>query len=413
MGIHLYNILFAHEEIRDAFNDTYKEFLEKKGDDPGLRLRLKLFFDKEAEDLSKLPWEFLYMPSIPGREGRSGNFLVSEQIDLILTRFIQPSDTMKKLEIHKEELKILIVTAQPDKWGSIDLDAIKIMEDTLSPKSDEKRIQVKVRNDLTLETLRIEVEKVQPHILHFIGHGKDGKIVLIRDENDLAYNIDQGGKQAHLVENEELKGLFQKHKPRLIFLQACQGATSDFARTSDSVMSFNNAARVLVDADIPAVVAMQYSIANEDARIFTQTVYEQLSQGKDVDEAVKEGRISLGKRPPSWGHPRFGTPIVYLQSEKAIIEFSDEEQEGIKQIRCPFFAKCKRKIYPDQEFCSCSFRRRVGQESKSVEPGTGAVSPKDMPDLSQSYAGEARRDEVKQEDKQSPIDIRTNQPTRL
>jgi CHAT domain len=415
LGTHLYNILFGDTDICDAFNEIYKKFQEKKKNDAGFRLRLKLFFDQEAKNLSVLPWEFLYMPSIPGREGKSGNFLVSEEVDLILTRFIQPSDAIKNFEARKEQLRILIVTAQPDGWGSVDINGIQELKTKLTENSGEKRIDVKVEYDLTLEKLKTKVEEFQPHILHFIGHGKDGMIVLIRDEEDQVYDIDKGGKQPHLVNNEELKQLFLIYKPRLIFLQACQGAAPNLAPEATlSVDRFKSAARVLVEADIPAVVAMQYSITNEDAKAFTKTVYEQLSQGKEVDEAVKVGRIKLGStRRPYWGHPRFGTPVVYLQSDKAIIEFSDEEQENISaKIACPY-AGCTSRVDRNGSRCNCPLKNPIPmpKESELVEPGR--VLPKFPTGLSQPDSEGSRRDEVKQKDKKSPIDIRTNRPTQF
>ncbi len=515
LGRHLYNILFVEDEdkptIRKAFEDTYQDFIKEKKKDSSLRLRLRLFFDREAEQISTLPWEFLYMPSIPGTRGgsndfwESGDFLVSKQVDLILTRFVGPSNAIKDLEPHKKDLRILIVTAQPDRWGMIDLSEIekiqeafgieeydlslcnnaddlpkegkrlvivrkidysyharifdqtgqKVIDRKFSPEnklcddlndalgnssiddqlkhklihkiisslghtlkysteSTENRIYLRVKHDLTLEELGEEIKNKPPHILHFIGHGKDGKIALIRDKKDDLFDIHQGGKQPHLLENEELKNLFQENKPRLIFLQACQGAASKPERTSVSVESIKSAARVLIGADIPAVVAMQYSIANEDATLFTQTVYEQISKGKDIDEAVREGRIQLGvSRSPRWGHPRFGTPVIYLQSEKAIFEFSSKGSKDDSQlIVCPY-AECQVRIYPDLPRCGCPLKQPLPppKESKPVEPE--AVLPRDTPDLTQPSPKAPRREEVKQEDQQSAVDIRTNRPPRL
>jgi hypothetical protein len=83
---------------------------------------------------------------------------------------------------------------------------------------------------------------------------------------------------------------------------------------------------------------MQYAIKTGDAALFAKVFYEELSNGCDVDEAVRGGREALGNPDyggkGSWSDRRFGTPVVYLQSEKAIIEMPplfDPEQK----VACP------------------------------------------------------------------------------
>jgi CHAT domain len=415
LGSLLYDFLFGHQEIGDAFTAAYRDFQNEKKNDKDLRLRLRLIFEKDTESISTLPWEFLYMPSIPGKEGKGGAFLVNNEIDLILTRFIEPSDRVKQLDAIKEPLKILIVTVKPANLEAIDsdLDALKQALSRIEPK----RIDIKTEENVTLKALQNAVERERPHILHFIGHGSNGKIFLIKDPD--GKDMEEGKKnQSRPVGASDLKGFFANHKPRLILLQACQGAASN------SEKKFQSVASALKDEDIPAVIAMQYSITNGDAKLFSQTIYEQLSQGKDIEEAVKEGRIKLGQNSsPPWGHPCFGIPVVYLQSEKAIIEFSGEEPKDTKQLT-ENTAKTEKydganfsfEIFPRADFqrraVATPFyslppqRIRATQESKPVEQVL--ASTKDTTNSTNLYSEGSAQDEIKQEDKQSAIDIRTN-----
>jgi hypothetical protein len=72
---------------------------------------------------------------------------------------------------------------------------------------------------------------------------------------------------------------------------------------------------------------MQYNMSNQDAGVFARTFYEELGKGSRIEEAVKAGRIGRGMRFPRWAHPRFGTPVVYLQSENAIVFAPETEEE--------------------------------------------------------------------------------------
>jgi hypothetical protein len=134
------------------------------------------------------------------------------------------------------------------------------------------------------------------------------------DPKDKDYDEKQGAYPARWLPSDQFQTLFNEHRPRLVFLHACKGAYSDSQR------AFQSVARQLVSAEIPAVVAMQYDISVQAASIFAQKFYEQLAQGSDIDEAVRAGRIELGNQiPPYWGHPCFGTPVVYLQTDGAIV----------------------------------------------------------------------------------------------
>lgn len=96
----------------------------------------------------------------------------------------------------------------------------------------------------------------------------------------------------------------------------------------DCTLTINSCALELVRSDIPAVVAMQYNISVDDAGLFAKTFYEELGQGRDVAEAVRAGREALGTLVhPFYQHPRFGTPVVYLQTDKPIVVPQHEEPE--------------------------------------------------------------------------------------
>ena len=315
IGLNLYNILFGDGTIEEGFSKARKRFDDEyrrektQGGEPELRMRLKLVFMKEAEKLGTLPWEFLFVPG-PDNDVEKGFFFAGQKTELILTRYVPESELVKGLQTESGRLKVLVVISSPQGVGTIDE---RETQPLIGKIKELPNAEVKDCRNLTYDQLSAEIGGFKPHILHFIGHGRPGELAFVLDKEAQEYDLDKGGEQETWIPGEQFRFLFNQHKPRLVFLHACKGAVPY------SLEGFNSIARELVYAEIPAVVAMQYSISNQDAGKFARRFYQELGDGHDIDEAVKAGRLELGGLYPPWAHPRFGTPVVYLQTDKAIV----------------------------------------------------------------------------------------------
>lgn len=339
LGFHLYRIAFdtqpdpplslADRPLKDAFESTYKTFLTTLERDGQMRMRLKLVFKREAEKLAGLPWEFLCVP-----HGDDGIF-AAQQTELILTRFVPEEAWGRVLQPDRgdQKLRILIVTVEPRELGQVSGE--RVIAEILKLKSEHIDVQLFTERP-TLARLREvisgsdEESGFRPHILHFMGHGRAGELALLKEEQEFKLEVadaerrmaDGGPLQrvdeAQWVNIETVKSLFIRHKPRVVFLHACEGAASD------SLTAFSNTARELAYTHIPAVIAMQYEIGNSEAELFAKTFYRQLRRGKEVDEAVTEARRQLGLTILKvgrnvWDERSFGTPVIYLQTERPVI----------------------------------------------------------------------------------------------
>lgn len=372
LGEHLYNFLFESPEIKKTFENTYKVFNDQKKRQPNLRLRLILIFHEEAKDLTTYPWEFIYMPwkQIGLSRDNTGFFLAGEETGLILTRFV-PELEVRRFEREKSPLRILIVFSHPKDLGFVD---DEIINDIKELKNLQKPDYIKVESmeNPTFTSLKEKIDACRPHILHFIGHGEDGQIALINEKEEIELQEAEKGqgkaKEAKWIDSRTVGTLFNKYQPRLVFLHACKGATSQSIQ--NSLRSISSTARWLVYKNIPAVIAMQYEISNEDALIFARKFYQQIGQGMPIDEAVTEARKELGNTPRggrlAWDSRSFGTPVVYLQTSEAIIlpsEKGEKKEPGngdsSETIRCPkctrlILSKFKKCIHPD---CYCIFMK--------------------------------------------------------
>jgi CHAT domain-containing protein len=96
-------------------------------------------------------------------------------------------------------------------------------------------------------------------------------------------------------------------------LNACLTAR-DLSPQGPSVLerAYLGVAPALVDAGLLAVVAMQFSVSDEGARIFAQDFYRMLARRRPVDEAVDQARVAtmlnLGLECRDWA-----APVLFLR----------------------------------------------------------------------------------------------------
>ena len=93
---------------------------------------------------------------------------------------------------------------------------------------------------------------------------------------------------------------------RLIVLDACKGAKL-------ATDPFRSTAPALIRAQIPAVVAMQFTVPEEATRAFATEFYRALAQGFPIDACVTEGRKAV-MNATGLGRADWGIPVVYTRA---------------------------------------------------------------------------------------------------
>ncbi len=371
LGLHLYYIAFgsrAESPVRFAFERTVKKFEEDRKRETGRRLRLRLEFHQGVTQLVGFPWEFLFMPPT-SKEGK-GVFLAGQDTELVLTRLVAtPKDfTPPEAEEGEGTLRILLVLSQPEKLPMLGADdLVKEIMALRSPDIDVGRLDNPDR-----DALSTGLKEFRPHIIHFIGHGKeDGKLALLKSEkliqeakSDYEASVARGESPAPVeyadwINKDTVSQLFvpSQNPPRLVFLHACKGA--DIESLRGSVHSLSSTALELAYSKVPAVVAMQYEISNEDAQRFAIAFYRSIREGNRLDEAVNAARrkLVLGSTRDAWASRNFGTPVIYLQSDAPIIlppPLKPVDSEGVKVdktiVDCPYVG-CNGRVQYNRKFC--------------------------------------------------------------
>lgn len=150
------------------------------------------------------------------------------------------------------------------------------------------------RTRVTLEELRAQANRVQPHVVVLVAHGRTDQ--RMGSEIRLDSWVRSGEVGAALTE---------RRSPLLVLLIACDQADSAAAAESGAV--------ALLNAGVPAVVAMQSSVQATLAAEFLLAVLDGFFQGMGVEGAVAAGRRRMAPEAEAEKHVEWSFPALFLQ----------------------------------------------------------------------------------------------------
>jgi hypothetical protein len=288
VGTRLFEALFS-----DGLRRLLAESLAALPGDGEHGLRIKLCFDPEIILLGQLPWETLFW-----KERRE--FLTLGRATPLVRYLNIPRGVRPRLVA---PLRVLLASACPPGTESLDLEpeAKKIQ------KALEKIPGVRVQwlRNATPQGIREKLHEEPFHVFHFMGHGsfdaQDGEGALLLEDDERQQVRLPGRILAHLL--RDFPSL------RLAFLNACRTACSAQETGLDP---FAGIASALVLGGMPAVLAMQFSIMDEAAGLFSKTFYQRIAAGDPVDAATTEARMAVLLGDP--GSSEWATPALFLRS---------------------------------------------------------------------------------------------------
>lgn len=274
-GRRLFDALFTGP-ILDAFRESLTLARSQRR-----RLRVRLFSDLPA--VIAVPWEYLYDPVQSG--------WLTLQPDLSLVRAL-PLAAGEPLPVDGL-LRVLVVVASPK-----DLPPLNSETEWESLENATAAAPVElVRCEPTYAGLLAALRQ-SPQVFHFVGHG------VFENAGQQGYLgfEDENGK-ADPMSADKLAVLLGGCKTlRLAILNACEGAVTGTAS------AFAGVAQRLIQQRVPAVLAMQAPIIDQDAVDFSRELYGALADGLSLEQAVSEGRKRI-----YGGSQRWGIPTLYAQ----------------------------------------------------------------------------------------------------
>lgn len=291
-GSRLFTALFA-EPLRGLL---VASLAAVRGRSPACGLRIKLRInprDPSIAHLQSVPWELLYWSDIQ-------DFLALQRWTPVV-RWLEVPRPPQRLPF-TPPLRILFVLAQ-----ARDLDLKS--ERTRIEKHLEYNaaIQSKFLEDPDPQTLRNVLDDGGFQVLHFMGHAGFNEE---SGEGSLRFSV-SGGASFEVSGQHLATKLKDCESLRLVVLNAC-----DTAKASSTIGSnpFAGVAAALVLAGLPAVVAMQWPVADPHALAFSEAFYGRLARGMAVDEALTEGRQAIHSARPSAA--AWAVPVLYLHTSE-------------------------------------------------------------------------------------------------
>ena len=319
LGVNLYRLLFGQAKTREAFTGLYQRFQTAFKQTPDIRMRVRLTFGREAEDIARLPWEFLLIPE--SDDSTDGVFVAGKRAELNFMRYVTTAAEPRPAK--QEPLRILVAVYRPSGASGF---LAEEQEKLVTKLTQVPNTQVEVLLDGSARKLGATLERFAPHVVHFVGFGardEKGKCGLalvgrLDDSDTLEYGADDTKPLLPLT-GEELVSLFgDESRPGLVFLHASKTPAGPEAFRSQE--AFKACARELVLATIPTVITMQFTTPHDEVGVFAAALYTALAKGSNPDEAVKAGRMALGQfYLPRWTHLRFGAPLVYMQNDEPLV----------------------------------------------------------------------------------------------
>jgi CHASE2 domain-containing sensor protein len=241
---------------------------------------------------------------------------LSTSIETPVVRYIELMQAIHELRV-QPPLRMLI--AAPEGSG---LNATAETENLFKAiQGLEKQVTTRLLDKAVTRTaISDALRNEEFHLFHFIGHGEF--------QNDLPFLLlDDGRGGNESADHESVGGLFTNHPTmKLVLLNSCKGAEVSLTEPLIGMAS------QLVKRGVPAVIAMQYEIGDDQAILFSREFYGALFQrwykGR-VEMAVSHARNSLLHGFP--GDRVVGTPVLFSRAVEGVL-FDLRTGDGLKDL---------------------------------------------------------------------------------
>ncbi len=269
IGSYLYQLLFQGK-VREVWETLRAQYPNEAGQAEGLRT----FIDIAPQTLRLLPWELMF--------------------DDAAYLFLDPAHPFVRGPAN------LTLQCAPCYWpvhvlvvvGAADDDPVIKVTSELFDIEDAlikfgRPVDLEVLTRPTNEELADKLQKFQPHVFHFIGHGQKASL---RDTPVLVFESNGTNNRWEWGDKKITRDLRANWVPRFAFLNACR--SSDAAKDVERVMGIGDA---FANAGVAAVLGMQADVQNGAATRFAGNFYGELAKDTPLDVALTKARNAVSR----------------------------------------------------------------------------------------------------------------------
>lgn len=286
-GTRLFKAVFAEE----IYTILVRSINEARRQESHLHIRLRL---KDVPELAILPWEYLFNPE-------RAQFLVLSA-DVALMRYMEQPEAIQSLEVTLP-LRVLCMLSDPDNALRLAVEQEWVrLQEALQDLVTAGKLVLERLPAATSKSLQRHLRQGEYHIFHFIGHGWFDEST---ETSGLIFENENG--KGVKINARQLGVLLEGHRPlRLAFLNACEGARAL------SGTAFSGTAQHLARQNLPAIIAMQFLITDENAVCLSHEFYKTLADSWPIDRALTEARkaVYVDGNSTEWA-----TPVLFMRAE--------------------------------------------------------------------------------------------------
>lgn len=293
LGRKLAALLLPATPDRNSVYDLFVRSLDKAGPDRGVRLRLRL-----PPLLAALPWEYVYVDRAGNPDSIDGFLALNPRVAIVREE-VQP--TPSTLAPIAGLIKIVAAFALQD--GMANLDLAQEQANLHAAVDDQPGLMTTFLEQATLDELLTSMDGAG--VFHFAGHGQYTR----HPQDEPGTYSGEGGLVLfdQYVSAEQLAVNLSRGGVRLAVLGGCETGRRD----DISVWSGIAPTLVRAQAQVPAVIANQFTITDDAAIAFSKQLYQALVAGLSVEEAMAAGRIAAYNADTEGRD--WGVPVLYLR----------------------------------------------------------------------------------------------------
>lgn len=315
----------SEQSVQAMFRGVIQRTLQRRG-----TVALTFSFAPGCDEFVQYPWELLH---------NGEHFLLASGVFTLTRALLRPDEPVGCELPVRLPMRVLYISATPA--GCLPLETgrgLDALGRALANLREDGSIILDKLEQVTYDDLVSymstyggadvfdDSENTHPcYVVHFDGHGVYGRLCphshceqmnepdarkcscgtslqSVKPQTYLCFCNEEGKNR--YIDTQTLREVFVSSDVRLAVLSACETAAMSCEAERHQIAFDSTLATALVRAQIPAVVAMPFSVEDDLSTTFVFHFYESLAQGRTLEEALARARHAmLPKHKPGWFIP--------------------------------------------------------------------------------------------------------------